>query len=275
MIDTKPPALADQRPLLSLRGISKAFGAVSALTDVDLDVHAGEIVALVGDNGAGKSTLVKILAGAHAADAGSIQWNGEPVTISSPLEAQQLGIATVYQDLALCDNLDVVQNLFLGRETGSAFAMDEVDMEKRSWGLLAQLSAKIPSVRIPVASLSGGQRQTVAIARSLVGEPSVVILDEPTAALGVAQTAEVLNLVERLRDHGLGVILISHNMANVQNVSDRIVVLRLGRNNGAFRTKDVSYEDIVTAITGAADNSVTKRAAAHSTTTGAAKEQSR
>jgi D-xylose transport system ATP-binding protein len=275
VIDTKPPALADQRPLLSLRGISKAFGAVSALTDVDLDVHAGEIVALVGDNGAGKSTLVKILAGAHAADAGSIQWNGEPVTISSPLEAQQLGIATVYQDLALCDNLDVVQNLFLGRETGSAFAMDEVDMEKRSWGLLAQLSAKIPSVRIPVASLSGGQRQTVAIARSLVGEPSVVILDEPTAALGVAQTAEVLNLVERLRDHGLGVILISHNMANVQNVSDRIVVLRLGRNNGAFRTKDVSYEDIVTAITGAADNSVTKRAAAHSTTTGAAKEQSR
>jgi len=275
VIDTKPPALADQRPLLSLRGISKAFGAVSALTGVDLDVHAGEIVALVGDNGAGKSTLVKILAGAHAADAGSIQWNGEPVTISSPLEAQQLGIATVYQDLALCDNLDVVQNLFLGRETGSAFAMDEVDMEKRSWGLLAQLSAKIPSVRIPVASLSGGQRQTVAIARSLVGEPSVVILDEPTAALGVAQTAEVLNLVERLRDHGLGVILISHNMANVQNVSDRIVVLRLGRNNGAFRTKDVSYEDIVTAITGAADNSVTKRAAAHSTTTGAAKEQSR
>ncbi|MRH30101.1 ATP-binding cassette domain-containing protein [Microbacterium sp. SYP-A9085] len=274
-MDTKPPALADQRPLLSLRGISKAFGAVSALTDVDLDVHAGEIVALVGDNGAGKSTLVKILAGAHAADAGSIQWNGEPVTISSPLEAQQLGIATVYQDLALCDNLDVVQNLFLGRETGSAFAMDEVDMEKRSWGLLAQLSAKIPSVRIPVASLSGGQRQTVAIARSLVGEPSVVILDEPTAALGVAQTAEVLNLVERLRDHGLGVILISHNMANVQNVSDRIVVLRLGRNNGAFRTRDVSYEDIVTAITGAADNSVTKRAAAHSTTTGAAKEQSR
>jgi D-xylose transport system ATP-binding protein len=275
VIDTKPPALADQRPLLSLRGISKAFGAVSALTDVDLDVHAGEIVALVGDNGAGKSTLVKILAGAHAADAGSIQWNGEPVTISSPLEAQQLGIATVYQDLALCDNLDVVQNLFLGRETGSAFAMDEVDMEKRAWGLLAQLSAKIPSVRIPVASLSGGQRQTVAIARSLVGEPSVVILDEPTAALGVAQTAEVLNLVERLRDHGLGVILISHNMANVQNVSDRIVVLRLGRNNGAFRTKDVSYEDIVTAITGAADNSVTKRAATHSTTTGAAKEQSR
>jgi D-xylose transport system ATP-binding protein len=275
VIDTKPPAPAHERPLLSLRGISKAFGAVSALTDVDLDVHAGEIVALVGDNGAGKSTLVKILAGAHAADAGSIQWNGEPVTISSPLEAQQLGIATVYQDLALCDNLDVVQNLFLGRETGSAFAMDEVDMEKRAWGLLAQLSAKIPSVRIPVASLSGGQRQTVAIARSLVGEPSVVILDEPTAALGVAQTAEVLNLVERLRDRGLGVILISHNMANVQNVSDRIVVLRLGRNNGVFRTKDVSYEDIVTAITGAADNSVTKRAAAHSTTNGPAKEQSR
>lgn len=250
-------------PLLSLRGISKAFGAVNALSAVEFDVYAGEIVALVGDNGAGKSTLVKILAGAHPADSGTISWKGEPVTISSPIEAQQLGIATVYQDLALCDNLDVVQNLFLGRESGSAFAMNEVDMEQRSWGLLRQLSAKIPSVRVPVASLSGGQRQTVAIARSLVGEPSVVILDEPTAALGVAQTAEVLNLVERLRERGLGVILISHNMANVQNVSDRIVVLRLGMNNGSFATREVTYEEIITAITGASENAVTERAAVH------------
>ncbi|GAA3933411.1 ATP-binding cassette domain-containing protein [Microbacterium soli] len=251
------------QPLLALRGICKSFGAVSALTDVDLDVHPGEIVALVGDNGAGKSTLVKILAGAHAADSGTVLWNGVPTSLSSPLDAQRLGIATVYQDLALCDNLNVVQNLFLGRESGSAWAMDEVDMEKRSWGLLSQLSAKIPSVRIPVASLSGGQRQTVAIARSLVGDPSVVMLDEPTAALGVAQTAEVLNLVERLRDRGLGVILVSHNMANVQNVSDRIVVLRLGRNNGTFRTRETSYEEIVTAITGASDNAVKAREDSH------------
>lgn len=247
-------------PLLSLRGVNKAFGAVNALTNIELDVYPGEIVALVGDNGAGKSTLVKILAGAHSADSGTITWRGKPVTISSPIESQELGIATVYQDLALCDNLDVVQNLFLGRETGSAFAMNEVDMEKRSWGLLRQLSAKIPSVRIPIASLSGGQRQTVAIARSLVGDPAVVILDEPTAALGVAQTAEVLNLVERLRENGLGVILISHNMADVQNVSDRVAVLRLGKNNGTFNTRDVSYEEIITAITGASENAVTARA---------------
>lgn len=266
MADTPPTAdvtSAGEEPLLSLRGISKTFGAVSALSAVDLDVYPAEIVALVGDNGAGKSTLVKILAGAQPADTGTVLWKGRAVTIESPLDAQQLGIATVYQDLALCDNLDVVENLFLGRESGSSVAMDEVDMEKRSWGLLSQLSAKIPSVRIPVASLSGGQRQTVAIARSLVGEPSVVILDEPTAALGVAQTAEVLNLVERLRDRGLGVILISHNMANVQSVSDRVAVLRLGRNNGTFRTRDVSYEDIITAITGAADNSVTQRETSH------------
>jgi D-xylose transport system ATP-binding protein len=263
-VTDRTSAPEDERvPLLSLRGINKAFGAVNALTDVALDVYAGEIVALVGDNGAGKSTLVKILAGAQPADSGTILWNGKPVTISSPIEAQHLGIATVYQDLALCDNLDVVENLFLGRESGSKLAMDEVDMEKRSWGLLQQLSVKIPSVRIPVASLSGGQRQTVAIARSLVGEPSIVILDEPTAALGVAQTAEVLNLVERLRERGLGVVLISHNMANVQSVSDRVVVLRLGTNNGSFVTREVSYEEIITAITGASENAVTERAAAH------------
>jgi D-xylose transport system ATP-binding protein len=249
-------------PLLSLRGINKSFGAVRALTDISLDVHAGEVVALVGDNGAGKSTLVKVLAGVHAADDGEILWNGEPTKIESPVDSQELGIATVYQDLALCDNLDVVANLFLGREIKKGGRLREDEMEQKSWMLLRQLSARIPSVRIAVASLSGGQRQTIAIARSLVGEPSIVLLDEPTAALGVAQTAEVLNLVERLRENGLGVILITHNMADVRAVADRVVVLRLGRNNGTFVTDEVSHEQIITAITGASDNVVTRRAAA-------------
>jgi len=253
-----------REPVLSIRNISKGFGAVRALTDIEMDVYAGEVVALVGDNGAGKSTLVKILAGVHPADDGTITFNGTPVSIPSPTASRELGIATVFQDLALCDNLDVVANLFLGRELGGG-AMNEELMEQRSWELLRQLSAKIPSVRIAVASLSGGQRQTVAIARSLIGEPQIVILDEPTAALGVAQTAEVLNLIERLRERGLGVILISHNMADVQAVADRVVVLRLGRNNGVFRTADVSYEDIVAAITGATDNPVSSRSAAHPT----------
>nr|WP_274636563.1 ATP-binding cassette domain-containing protein [Microbacterium bovistercoris] len=248
-----------REPVLSIRDVSKGFGAVRALTDVALDVYAGEVVALVGDNGAGKSTLVKILAGVHSADQGTITFNGAPVSIPSPTESRELGIATVFQDLALCDNLDVVANLFLGRERGG-LAIDEEGMEQQAWELLRQLSAKIPSVRIAVASLSGGQRQTVAIARSLIGEPQIVILDEPTAALGVAQTAEVLNLIERLRERGLGVLLISHNMADVQAVADRVVVLRLGRNNGVFRTADVSYEDIVAAITGATDNPVSSRA---------------
>jgi len=241
--------------LLSLRGITKRFGAVRALSGVDLDVYAGEVVAIVGDNGAGKSTLVKILAGVHPQDGGTISFGGAQVSIPSPTDSRDLGIATVYQDLSLCDNLDVVSNLWLGRELRKGGALDEVEMEQRSWTLLRELSARIPSVRIPVASLSGGQRQTVAIARSLIGEPSVVILDEPTAALGVAQTAEVLNLIERLRERGLGVILISHNIADVQAVADRIVVLRLGRNNGDFRVADVTSEMIIAAITGASDNS--------------------
>jgi D-xylose transport system ATP-binding protein len=228
----------------------KSFGAVQVLTDVDLDVNAGEVVALLGDNGAGKSTLVKILAGVHPADSGSIRFDGSQVTISSPAESRGLGISTVYQDLALCDNLDVVANLFLGRERGRGLLSEE-EMERLSWGLLRQLSAKLPSVRLPVASLSGGQRQTVAIARSLLGDPTIVILDEPTAALGVAQTAEVLKLIERLRDRGYGVLLITHNLADVWEVADRAVVLRLGHNNGAFRVEDVTREEIVAAITGA------------------------
>ncbi len=248
------------RPVLSMRGISKRFGAVQALTDVSLDVAPGEVVALVGDNGAGKSTLVKVISGVYTPDDGHITFDGKPVRASGPAEAQALGIATVFQDLALCDNLDVVANLFLGQEKSLGPFIDEVHMEKEAWRLLRTLSAKIPSVRIPIASLSGGQRQTVAIARSLVGNPKVVMLDEPTAALGVAQTAEVLNLVERLRETGLGVLLITHNMADVQAVADRIVVLRLGRNAADFTVEEATTEQLVAAITGASDNVVSQRA---------------
>jgi D-xylose transport system ATP-binding protein len=245
--------------VLALRGVSKRFGAVQALTDVDLEIRPGEVTALVGDNGAGKSTLIKTIAGVHTIDSGTISWKGEAVRINRPHDAQELGIATVYQDLALCDNLDVVANLFLGREIRRGSVLDDVAMEKRARDLLDSLSIRIPSVRIPVASLSGGQRQVVAIARALVGDPQVVILDEPTAALGVEQTAQVLDLVERLREQGLGVILISHNMADVLAVADRVAVLRLGRNNGVFDTDDTTGEQIIAAITGAADNAVARR----------------
>ncbi|AKG46029.1 ATP-binding cassette domain-containing protein [Streptomyces xiamenensis] len=246
-------------PVLELRGVSKRFGAVQALTDVDLEIRPGEVTALVGDNGAGKSTLVKTIAGVHPIDSGAIHFRGEPVRIARPHDAQELGIATVYQDLALCDNLDVVANLFLGREIRRHGTLDHVTMEQRSRELLDTLSIRIPSVRIPVASLSGGQRQVVAIARALIGSPEVVILDEPTAALGVEQTAQVLDLVERLRERGLAVILISHNMADVQAVADRVAVLRLGRNNGVFPVSGTSHETIIAAITGAADNAVSRR----------------
>ena len=190
--------MAEPEPILSLSGISKHFGAVSALTDIELDIHPGEVVALVGDNGAGKSTLVKILAGVHPPSSGEIRFQGRPVTIDSPSDALQLGIATVSQDLALCENLDVVANIYLGQEIGP-WQLDEVAMEVKAWTLLSELAARIPSVRDVVASLSGGQRQTVAIARSLLLDPKIIMLDEPTAALGVAQTAEVLNLVELAR----------------------------------------------------------------------------
>ena len=243
--------------LLSLRGISKNFGAISALTDISLDIHAGEVVALVGDNGAGKSTLVKVLAGVLQPSSGEIAFQGKPVTIASPSVALAMGIATVFQDLALCENLDVVANIYLGQELGP-YHLDEVAMEVRAWTLLNELAARIPSVRDVVASLSGGQRQTVAIARSLLLNPKIIMLDEPTAALGVAQTAEVLNLVERVRDKGLGVIMISHNMEDVRAVADRIVVLRMGRNNGEF-TPETSNEILIGAITGATDNAVSRR----------------
>ena len=246
--------------LLEMRSITKSFGAVAALTDVDFDVAAGRVVALVGDNGAGKSTLAKILSGVYPPDSGTITFESAEVTIASPAAAHQLGIATVFQDLALCENLNVIENLFLGHEL-RPLRLDDVAMETQSWTLLRQLSARLPTVRIPVASLSGGQRQTVAIARTLLGNPRVIILDEPTAALGVAQTAEVLNLIERLRDQGLGVIMISHNLTDIQAVADVVVVLRLGRNNGVFDIGAVSTEDIVAAITGATDNVVSRRAA--------------
>lgn len=189
-------------PVLELSGISKRFGAVQALNEVDLQVAPGEVVALLGDNGAGKSTLVKVIAGANPADSGAITWDSRQVTISKPSDAQRLGIATIYQDLALCDNLDIVANLFLGAERTLLGTLDELEMERRAQALLDSLSVQLPSLRVPVASLSGGQRQIVAIARSLLGDPRVVMLDEPTAALGVAQTAQVLDLIERLRDQG-------------------------------------------------------------------------
>ncbi|PSK98209.1 monosaccharide ABC transporter ATP-binding protein (CUT2 family) [Murinocardiopsis flavida] len=247
-------------PVLELSGISKRFGAVQALSEVSLDVHQGEVVALLGDNGAGKSTLVKVIAGVNPADSGEIRWEGRTVQVQRPSDAQSLGIATIYQDLALCDNLDIVANLFLGNERIIAGVLDELEMERKARDLLDSLSVTMPSLRVPVASLSGGQRQIIAIARSLLGEPQVVMLDEPTAALGVEQTAQVLDLIERLRDQGLGVLLISHNMADVRAVADRAAVLRLGRNGGDFQVEDTSYEEIVAAITGASDNAATRRA---------------
>lgn len=257
--------------VLSLRGVSKQFGAVAALTGIDLDVSAGEVVAIVGDNGAGKSTLVKILSGVYTPDAGTISFHGKEVSLGSPAAAHDLGIATVYQDLALCENLDVKANLFLGQEI-RPWMLDDVAMEKRSWELLRELSARIPTLNIPVASLSGGQRQTVAIARALIGHPEIILLDEPTAALGVAQTAEVLNLIERLKSNGLGVVMISHNMDDVRAVADRVAVLRLGRNNGVFNAQEASSEEVVAAITGAADNAVSQRAARRATTPRGEKE---
>ncbi|MDX3232649.1 ATP-binding cassette domain-containing protein [Streptomyces sp. ME19-01-6] len=238
-------------PLLALRGVSKRFGAVQALADVDLEVHTGEVVALLGDNGAGKSTLVKVIAGVGPADQGVIEWKGSMVQVKRPHDAQSLGIATVYQDLALCENLDVVGNVFLGREVRRLGLLDEVEMERRTRDLLRALSIRIPDVRLPVATLSGGQRQTVAISRSLLGDPRLLLLDEPTASLGVEQTAQVLDLVERLRDRGLGVLLISHNMGDVKAVADHAAVLRLGRNNGFFDVMTTSQEQIISSITGA------------------------
>ncbi|RNM11611.1 ATP-binding cassette domain-containing protein [Nocardioides pocheonensis] len=245
----RPPVGADT-PILTLRGIEKSFGAVHVLRGVDLDVRAGQVTALVGDNGAGKSTLIKGVAGIYGFDAGEYLFEGKPVAVHNPRDANALGIEVVYQDLALCDNLDVVHNMFLGRELTASGLLNEATMETRARETLDGLSVRtLQSVRTPVASLSGGQRQTVAIARAVLWNSKIVILDEPTAALGVAQTEQVLALVRRLADKGLAVVLISHNMNDVMQVADDIAVLYLGAMVAQVKTADVTHSQVVELIT--------------------------
>jgi D-xylose transport system ATP-binding protein len=246
----------DSQPLLALEGFSKSFGPVEALKDVDFELRSGEVVGLVGDNGAGKSTLIKAIAGVQPPDSGEARFEGRTVSLSSPQAATALGIATVYQDLALAENLDVVANLFLGQEVADGIpgvdVLNETAMEQKSVELLQSLGVTtLRSVRTEVSSLSGGQRQAVAIARSLLGEPKVVLLDEPTAALGVVQTRQILELIGRLRERGMAVAVISHNLADVFQVADRVAVLRLGRMAASFEIGAASEEEIVAAITGA------------------------
>lgn len=244
-------------PRLQLRGINKSFGGVRALKNVDFDVYPGEVVGLVGDNGAGKSTLIKVMSGAYIPDDGEILIDGHPVTITTPQDSTQLGIETVYQDLALCDNLDVVANLWLGREAyrdlipGMLRVLDETAMEQRTIEVLRTLDVRIPSVRSAVATLSGGQRQCIAVAKTILRQPKVVLLDEPTAALGVAQTRQVLNLIHRLREQGLAVVVISHNLHDVFEVVDRVAVMRLGQRSATFDIRHTTPEQVVAAITGA------------------------
>jgi len=242
-----------REPLLELKGITKRFGAVQALTDVNLKVYPGEVMALVGDNGAGKSSLVKTIAGINIPDQGEILFEGHPVHFTGPRDPAALGISTVYQDLALSDNLDVVANLYLGREeVGKPMpSISEEQMEKRAREVLKDLNVTtLQSPRLVVASLSGGQRQSVAVARSVMWSAKLVMLDEPTAALGVAQTRQVLDLILRLKEQDHAVIVISHNLGEVFEVTDRVVVLYLGRNGGDFVTKNSSREEVVAAITG-------------------------
>jgi D-xylose transport system ATP-binding protein len=238
-------------PTLELRGVSKSFGSVQALIDVDFEVRDGEVMALVGDNGAGKSTLIKSVAGIHPFDAGEVYFDGRRVHIHGPKDAAQLGIEVVYQDLALCDNIDVVQNMYLGREAHDRIhRLREAEMERRTAETLRGLAVTtIRSTRQTVATLSGGQRQSVAVARAVMWNSRVVILDEPTAALGVAQTAQVLALVRRLAEQGLAVVIISHNLNDVFAVANRITVLRLGRNVGVFERATTSQQEVVQAIT--------------------------
>lgn len=240
----------DTVPLLSLRGIGKSFGPVQALTDVDLDLHPGEVTALTGDNGAGKSVLIKCIAGIHAPDTGTISWEGHPVQLHGPRDAAELGIQTVYQDLALCDNLDIVQNMYLGRELRRGLGLDEERMEVGSRDVLRNLAVgTVRSIRQPVGSLSGGQRQAVAISRAVQGNAKLVIMDEPTAALGVAQTEVVLDLIRRLAEQGLAVLVISHNMNDVFRVADRIAVLYLGRLVGVYPAAELSQRAVVDLMT--------------------------
>jgi D-xylose transport system ATP-binding protein len=256
------PEQPSGEPRLRLRGISKTFGAVRALSKIDFEVYDGEVVGLVGDNGAGKSTLIKVIAGVGPADEGEIFIEGRQVSLNSPQAATRLGIETVYQDLALCDNLDVIANLNLGREQISPLRiLKETEMEKKGLEVLRTLDVKIPSVRTLVASLSGGQRQSIAVAKSILRNARVVLLDEPTAALGVAQTAQVLNLIRRLREQGLAVVVISHNLADVFEVVDRVIVLRLGKRVAEFSVKNTTPEQVVAAITGAEFGQLTSAAA--------------
>ena len=237
-------------PILEMRGVNKSFGPVHVLRDIDLAVYAGEVTALVGDNGAGKSTLVKCIAGIHSIDSGSVTFEGKPVTLTDPRVAAALGIEFVYQDLALADNLDIAQNMFLGREIRRFGFLADGLMERKARETLTGLSVRtVSSVRQSVASLSGGQRQTVAIAKAVLWNSKVVFLDEPTAALGVAQTRQVLDLVRRLADQGLGVVLISHNMNDVMEVADRVAALYLGRIAAEVLMKDSSTTQIVELIT--------------------------
>ncbi|MEV4347186.1 ATP-binding cassette domain-containing protein [Actinoplanes sp. NPDC049596] len=237
-------------PLLELKGINKAFGPVEVLHDVDLSIYAGEVTALVGDNGAGKSTLVKCISGIYPIDSGTITFDGRKVAVHSPRDAAALGIEVVYQDLALADNLDIVQNMFLGRESKRGIVLDEPTMERLAGETLAKLSVRtVKSLRQLVASLSGGQRQTVAIAKAVLWNSKLVVLDEPTAALGVSQTAQVLELVRRLADNGLGVLLISHNMNDVFAVSDRVAALYLGRMAAEVKTSELTHAQVVELIT--------------------------
>jgi D-xylose transport system ATP-binding protein len=247
-----------EQPLLELKGVSKRFGAVDALSGVNFHADTGEVMALVGDNGAGKSTLIKCVAGIHVADAGQILWQGKPVSITGPKDSGRLGIEVVYQDLALADNLDVVENMYLGRERLSTLRrLDEAVMEREARRVLKELAVTtLRSVRTPVASLSGGQRQSVAVAKAVLWNSKLVILDEPTAALGVAQTRQVLDLIKRLAEQGLGVILVSHNMSDVFEVADYITVLRLGQNVAEFKRSDTTQRDVVEAITAGKLNTV-------------------
>ncbi|MDC4233892.1 ATP-binding cassette domain-containing protein [Actinomyces sp. B33] len=238
-------------PLLEVHGLTKRFGGVEALIDVDFAVGGHEVVALVGDNAAGKSTLARVLSGVVSPDAGRILFEGEPVVLSSAQQALRLGIATVFQETALCENLDVASNIFLGRERFTGGLLDEDEMEFLARDYLDRLGSRIPDVRVPLHRLTAGQRQCVAVARTLVTEPRLVILDEPTASMSISQTAEVLVHIERLRDMGLGVVYISHNLVDVHAVADRIEVLRHGRNNGSFDAYESTTEEVIAAITGA------------------------
>jgi ABC-type sugar transport system ATPase subunit len=261
-------ASAAEEPLLRLQSVSKHFGAVHALVDIDLDIPAGEVTALAGDNGAGKSVLIKCIAGIHTPDSGQILWDGKPTHIRTPRDAAALGIETVHQDLALCDNLDIVQNMFLGREKVRHLTLAEDDMETAAGTTLGSLAVtSVRSVRQLVASLSGGQRQSVAIAKAVLWNSKLVVMDEPTAALGVAQTAMVLKLVRRLADRGLAVLIVSHNMNDVFEVADRIAVLRLGHLVAVSRTAEIDAQIVVDLMTTGTSNRTAEKKTAPAGTT--------